>query len=77
MRYYTFRPFMIYQDDEDNLSIIRYSSVVAYANPSVDLLKEYKIAVSELHSMTKVPSQKSSRDSDSANVIKLFDGPVH
>jgi ribosome-binding protein aMBF1 (putative translation factor) len=78
-RYYTFRPFMVYQDEEDDLIVIRTDKLVAYANPTEELVKEYYAAIRTARQMNEVTSklklmQKNMyRDSDN-NIISLF-GP--
>jgi len=62
IRIYTFRPFMVYQEKEEDLIVIRADKIVAYANPTPDLIKEYVIGIKELN---ENPSEKSSVAEDS------------
>jgi len=44
-RYYTFRPWMSFQDEDDMFQLINYNHIVGEANPSQKLLKHYIVAV--------------------------------
>jgi hypothetical protein len=44
-RYYTFRPWMSFQDEEDMFQLINWNHIVGEANPSQKLLKHYITAV--------------------------------
>lgn len=78
VRYYTFRPFLVYQDHDDNLSILRARSVVAYTNPSKDLIREYAIATRELKDFEEEERSSNNFSGDSGtNVVNLFKGPIH
>lgn len=44
-RYYTFRPWMSFQDEDDMLQLINQGHVVGEANPSEKLLEHYVTAV--------------------------------
>ena len=44
-KYYTFTPWMIFQDDEDMFQIINSIHIVAEANPSTKLLEQYFVAI--------------------------------
>jgi hypothetical protein len=44
-KYYTFAPWMIFQDQQDMLQIINSVHIIAEANPSAKLLEQYFIAV--------------------------------
>lgn len=84
-RYYSFRTFMTYQDDPDSMCIIKSSKLVAYCNPTDELIREYEVALTNLYEMagvTKKVRAMMSRagDSSDSNVINLFtsdDGQVH
>ena len=44
-KYYTFTPWMIFQDDDDMLQVVNSLHIVAEANPSAKLLEQYFIAI--------------------------------
>ena len=44
-RYYTFRPWMVYQDRADMLQLLNYSHIVGEAKPNKLLDDQYKIAL--------------------------------
>ena len=44
-KYYTFTPWMIFQDQHDMLQVINSVHIIAEANPSAKLLEQYFIAV--------------------------------
>jgi len=48
VRYYSFRPWIAFQDDLELLSTIKLQHIVAESNPSPALLKHYKHALSEV-----------------------------
>lgn len=44
-KYYSFTPWMIFQDDDDMLQVVNSLHIVAEANPSAKLLEQYFIAI--------------------------------
>lgn len=44
-RYYTFRPWLSFQDEDDMFQLINYNHIVGEANPSKKLLKHYVVAI--------------------------------
>lgn len=44
-RYYTFKPWLVFQDEPDMFQIINGAHIVGEANPSQKLLEQYFIAV--------------------------------
>lgn len=44
-RYYSFRPWMVYQDHKDFMQLINYTHIVGEAKPSPLLLEQYNKAV--------------------------------
>ncbi len=43
-RYYTFKPWMVFQDEADMFQLINHGHVIGEANPSEKLLEQYFIA---------------------------------
>lgn len=78
VRIYTFRTFMVYQESSDDLMVIRADKIVAYANPTYDLLKEYSIAVYDLqNSPTEKESKRETLEEDSSSNIVPFKPNIH
>lgn len=44
-RYYTFKPWMVFQDAEDNYQILNINHVVGECNPSEKIIEQYFIAI--------------------------------
>jgi len=44
-RYYTFKPWMVFQDEADMFQLINNTHVIGEANPSQKLLEQYFIAI--------------------------------
>ena len=48
MRYYAFRPFMLYQGDYNHVQIINPGHVVSECTPTKQLVEQYTSAVEEM-----------------------------
>ena len=57
-RFYSFRPWMVYQDREDHLQLINYTHIVGEAKPHKQLYDQYKLAIEQERKLT------SGRDGD-------------
>jgi len=73
-KYYTFKAFMVFQDDPDAFTIIRDGAIIGYAEPPKELLVEYKKALQEMYDMKTESSYNETEhtfkgDSDTSNVI--------
>lgn len=60
MRFYAFRPWVLFQDDPSEISIINTSHIIAEASPSKEILKHYGNTLKEIRKQTK--AQKSKKD---------------
>lgn len=49
VRFYFFRSFMVYKEDESDLIVLRADKIVSYTTPSEDLFKEYKVGLTQLY----------------------------
>lgn len=47
IRYYQFRPWMVYQDDPEFFQVINNNHIIAEANPPHDLVEQFVRVVSE------------------------------
>ena len=73
-RYYSFRPWMVYQDHKDFLQLLNYTQIVGEAKPSPFLLEQYKKAVDMEHdNATKREDEVSERFSELLEVISGMD----
>jgi hypothetical protein len=63
-RFYTFRMFMVYQETNDNLIVIRQDKLVAYAHPTEDMLREYAKAIVELNAIDEKLSLSNKEADD-------------
>ena len=48
-KYFSFRPFMIYQEGEEDLVVLMQSHLVSIAIPTETLLVQYRIAVKDMN----------------------------
>lgn len=44
-RYYSFTPWMVFQDDPDNLQMLNNNHILGEANPNEKLIEQYFIAI--------------------------------
>jgi hypothetical protein len=73
-RYYSFRPWMVYQDHKDFLQLINYHQIIGEAKPSPFLLEQYKKAVSmEQESAEKREDEVSEKFNDLMDQLKSMD----
>jgi hypothetical protein len=63
-RFYTFRVFMVYQESNDNLIVLRQDKLVSYAHPTEDLLREYAKAIIELNDIDEKLSLSNKEADD-------------
>lgn len=63
-RFYTFRVFMVYQESNDNLIVLRQDKLVSYAHPTEDLLREYAKAIIELNAIDEKLSLSTKEADD-------------
>lgn len=59
MRYYAFRPFMMYQLDEKSFQIVNCAHIISEASPSEDLVSEYFSSLENLSGDDDDPDQES------------------
>lgn len=97
-RYYSFRPWMSFQLNDEYMQLLNYSHIVGEARPDKVLLDQYKRAIrnekdeadyteetdsDEIRNLRQMiinmrRAYDDNNDSDSGNVIPLFDrGKLH
>jgi hypothetical protein len=85
MRYYQFRPWMIYQDDPESFQIINGNHIIGEANPPSELIEQYYKAASAENLTSEDIQEKLTQyidnlreaftgDSDTGNKIVVFPG---
>ena len=62
VRYYAFRPWMVYQEQESDLLVLLAKHVIAIAIPIEPLLVQYRAAVSNMHDIGNQRLQGSEKD---------------
>lgn len=68
-KFYTFKNFMIYQDQPHSLQVIRADHIVSYAVPPKDLVLEWETGLQQMYDQgQEEPQMMVSGDSDS-NVV--------
>jgi hypothetical protein len=87
-KFYSFRPWMVYQEHPEDILILNINTVVGIGFPPDSLLKQYHEAVNEMASMNETREQEfaeSLKDSvdkieryltvmdSGSNVIDMFD----
>lgn len=87
-KFYSFRPWMVYQENPEDILILNVNTVVGIGFPPETLLKQYREAVDEMASMNETREQEfaeSLKDSvdkieryltvmdSGSNVIDMFD----
>ncbi len=75
-RYYAFRPWLMFQEHEDNLQILNSTHIVVEASPSEYLIDQYKKFCKELAKVEdtskKSKSRLSIKDLDDATRSKVI-----
>jgi hypothetical protein len=79
-KYYTFKSFMVFQDNPNAFTIIRDGAIIGYAEPPSDLIIEYKKALKEMYELKEENSYNETEhtfkgDSDTSNVVPFK--PTH
>jgi|DEB0MinimDraft_6_1074348.scaffolds.fasta_scaffold01517_3 hypothetical protein len=76
-KYYTFKPFMVFSDTKDSLTMLRDGAIISYTIPHDTLIAEYREALSQINDEVEedLSMPKFSGDSDS-NVV-AFKKPTH
>lgn len=70
IRYYIFRPFMVYQQDQ--LLVLNGNNITAIATPHPDILKQYKDHMGMSKNIKLLDKlDDDMKDSDNPNVIKF------
>lgn len=64
IRFYAFRPWMIFIDDPEELHTINSHHIISEVNPSSDIIKQYTKAVMELRENIKLKKKKPSASLD-------------
>lgn len=64
IRFYAFRPWMVYIDDPDVLHTVNSHHIISEVDPSDDIIKQYVQAVSKLRSDIKEKKKKPSASLD-------------
>jgi len=79
IRFYFFRSFMIYKEDENDLIVLRADKIVSYTTPSEDLFREYKMGLENLYGTNteKGPNTFDLEQLDSASNIVPFKPLIH
>ena len=86
MRYYTFAPWLVYQDDDDLYQVLNSNHIIAEANPTQKLLEQY-LKITEVDNITQeevdqkindyaaelrnIFTNMHNNDSDVANIISF------
>lgn len=66
-RYYSFRPWMIYQENPDDLIVLNGNHVVGIGYPTDMLLEQFNSAVDEMHQLHIIRTQEHKEKSGSAS----------
>lgn len=80
VRYYTFRPWMVYQDNEEYVQTIAYQHIVGEAKPNPLMLGQYNIALKKEIKNDDIPDYDEYDDDDELtedNVIKFNKDKLH
>ena len=70
-KYFSFRPFMIYQEGEEDIQVVLNIHVVAIAVPMEALLVQYRIAVQDMHKTHLERLQGVSDEMDIADIQRM------
>jgi hypothetical protein len=63
-RFYSFRVYMVYQETNEKLIILRADKIVSYAHPTNELLKEYARAIIDLNNVDEKLSLSNKQAED-------------
>lgn len=64
IRFYAFRPWMVFMDDPDELHTINSQHIIAEVTPSTDIIKQYAKAIFELKENIKFKRKKPTASLD-------------
>ena len=64
VRFYAFRPWMIFSEDPDSLHTLNSAHIIAETNPSKELLKHYSESLSEIIKQLKNKRRKKAMSLD-------------
>jgi hypothetical protein len=64
IRFYAFRPWMVFIDDPDELHTINSQHIISEVNPSPDIITQYIKAIKELKNNIKLKRKKPSASLD-------------
>jgi len=67
-KYYSFRNFMIYQDDPESVILLKVDKIVSVALPIQPLLRQYNLALIELEKDAIERSDAECRDIDKEGI---------
>ena len=87
-RYYSFRPWMAFQQSESYYQLLNYNHIIGEAKPDETLLSQYYKAIvtertdiseenrmseEEIESIKRLIYESQETDSDNSNIVPLFD----
>ena len=58
IRFYAFRPWMVFMDDPEELHTINAAHIIGEVNPSNDILKHYFKCLKEIETQSKIMKRK-------------------
>lgn len=64
VRFYAFRPWMIFSEDPESLHTLNSAHIIAETNPSTELLKHYAESLSEIVKQLKNKKRKKAMSLD-------------